>query len=208
MATGAAPDFGEVSKIREDAELGEWLHQQIVQFVGLDNDPVCARLVRQVQDRLNGVRGSLPPLQVVILFEEELAAFIGPGRYIYLTRGFLHRAAWPEAIAMVVAHEMAHHDLGHTRVFMEHQRWLRQIPGSVLVHLFRKAAQRWLNGPEREAAADKLGLELCLKARYDGHSCVDVYDVLQTYALDCGDVDTALGSDEEPFPSPARRGAG
>jgi hypothetical protein len=151
---------------------------------------------------LNRVRRPLPPLEVVVLFEDELSALIGPGRTIYVTRGLLHRAWWPEAAAMAVAHEMAHHDLGHTRVFAERLRWLRQMPGALLLHVMQRAAGRWLNGPETESEADALGLDLCLRAGYDGRRCIELFDVMETYALDHGDVETALGLEEltELFP--------
>src|SRR5207302_1094921 len=89
------------------------------------------RRVEEVRDRLNRARLPLPRLAVVILFEAEVTAFIGPGRYVYVTRGLLHRAWWPEGLAMVLAHEMAHHDLGHTRVWTERLDWMRRVPGSL-----------------------------------------------------------------------------
>src|SRR4051794_13992336 len=101
----------------DDLEFGEWLRERLLRACGTDEDPWAVQRVEEVRDRLNRARLPLPLLAVVILFEAEVTAFVGPGRYVYVTRGLLHRAWWPESVAMALAHEMAHHDLGHTRVF-------------------------------------------------------------------------------------------
>ena len=62
------------------------------------------------------------------------------------------RAPGEEAIAFAIAHEMAHHDLGHTRIYQEMLAQARFVPGSLTATLFLRLGQRWLNSPEQERA--------------------------------------------------------
>ena len=96
--------------------------------------------------------------------------------------------------AMVIAHEIAHHDLGHLDGV---PGWLR-LPSEldfVLSGLYRAALMR-IHGPEKECQADRYGLDLCLAAGYDGCRCIEVFDVLEKYALDRGYLEAAYGPDD------------
>src|SRR5262245_35807332 len=90
---------------RDDLECGEWLGSELVDCFGLDEDPWGVDLVENIASRLNAVRAPGPPLEPVILWAADVTAFIGPGRYFYVTRGLLHRAWWEDAAALAVAHE-------------------------------------------------------------------------------------------------------
>lgn len=72
--------------------------------------PVLARLQRALD---------LPALHVQVLDEEQVNGLAAPDGRIYLTRGLLARhaagAITSEEIASVVAHELGHVALGHTR---------------------------------------------------------------------------------------------
>jgi predicted Zn-dependent protease len=178
---------------QDDVSFGEWLHGELVRWCGVDNDPWAVELVRDITDRLNAVRAPAAPLEPVILYMGELSAFIGPGRYFYVSRGLLHRAWWKEATAFVIAHEMAHHDLGHTRLLDQRLGWIQRVPGSIVLVVFTAAAERLLNGPEHEAEADARALNLCTAAGYDPARCIEAFDVLERYALDHGDIDVVFG---------------
>ncbi len=100
----------------------------------------------------------------------------------------------------MLAHEAAHHELGHVELF---QGWLRHlprgIPGTILAAAYRLAERR-VYGPERELAADAGGLELCLAAGYEGRLCLRLFDILSADAEDRGDLAGAFGPDEEIDP--------
>jgi predicted Zn-dependent protease len=180
---------------------GERLREAIVDWCGLDVDSWCVERVGRICDRLNAARTPAAPLTPVILFVAAPAAFTAPGGYVYVTRGLLHRAWWEEAAALAVAHEMAHHDLGHLHRIAERLawcRWLLAMAGPLLAVI---AGERWLHGPENEFAADARALDLCVAAGYDGRRCLDLFGVFEAYLLDHGDIDGAFGADdrlEEP----------
>jgi hypothetical protein len=185
----------------DDAAVGEWLHEELIACFGVEEDPWALGLVATIAGRLNAVRAPAPPLEPVILWSAHINAFIGPGRYLYLMRGLLHRAWWEDAIALTMAHEMAHHDLGHTQILSARFGWARRLRGVAGAALFLTLTERWLNGPEHEACADAFGLDLCLKAGYNKARCLELFDVFEAVALDHGDIDGVFGpehvSDED-----------
>src|SRR5262249_44014767 len=139
---------------------------------------------------------SCEPLIPIALFMAAPVAFVGPGQFIYVTRG-LQQNAWSEdGIAFAIAHEMAHHDLGHTRIFSGPLAWASAVPGFIGAAVLLAAGSRALSGPEREAAADARALNLCLAAGYDGARCIQLLDMFAAYALDHGDVDIVYGHEE------------
>lgn len=84
---------------------------------------------------------------------------VSAGDYVVVSSGLLGLARSDDEIAFVVAHEMAHVQLEHRRVLREHH-----VPRSGLLRGFGK------NGTivrETEAAADHLGGQITLAARYD-----------------------------------------
>jgi hypothetical protein len=96
----------------------------------------------------------------------------------------------------VLAHELAHHDLGHLRLFPDWATGLRGVGVRVALAVIRELECR-IYGPERECDADRHALELCLAAGYDRERCLRLLEILQLYALDMGDVDIVYGPDPE-----------
>ncbi|HEX8670831.1 MAG TPA: hypothetical protein VF710_03040 [Longimicrobium sp.] len=84
---------------------------------------------------------------------------------------------YEDAVAMMVAHEIAHHDLGHLD------------SASPLMWMVR----RRLHGPEHEAEADAHGFNLCLAAGYDPWRAFHLFDVLEAHALDVGALSAVFG---------------
>jgi len=186
--------------LRDETDLGEWLHTELVIAYGLETEDWALERVRRVQDKLNGERWGGPPLQVEILWLQTMTAFVAPGRYVYLSRELLQRADGDDPIAFVLAHEMAHHDLGHTRLF---DGWLSRlrtlpVPGGLTIAALVRTLERELFGPEREIAADRYGFNLALVAGYDPVRCAGLFDTLEAHALDHGDLDIVFGPDEAP----------
>lgn len=169
--------------------MGEWLHGVVMDAYGAERPGWALEQVERVMERLQRGRPAERRLVAEVLWLSEAGAFTAPGRYVYVSRRLLERCPTDDAVAFVLAHEIAHHDLGHTELFAG---WLRNLPqgmGSVmLAGLFRSAAKRSY-GPEREVAADRCALELCRSAGYDPALCLKLFDVLEADALDHGDVD-------------------
>lgn len=179
----------------DDLAMGEWLHRRLVETFGIETEMWAVEQIRRVERQLQVKRAPANRLTPEILWLSEANAFTTPGRYIYVSRELLQRAASDDPVALVLAHEMAHHDLGHLDPFHGKAALLRRLPAGTDVGLLLKAAERLLFSAEAETAADERALDLCLKAGYDGTKCLQLFDILQSYALDHRDLDLVFGSD-------------
>lgn len=182
---------------QEEGLWGECLFSELLTHFDVETEPGTADLVYGAAARINQVRRPAPALLPVVLWITTPTAFTGPGRYVYLSRELLHRAYWEEAVAFVLAHEMAHHDLGHTRLFRGKLALVRHLPGSLVAAAALTMADHWLNGPENEAAADARALDLCLAAGYEGARCVALFDILEAEALDYHAIECVFGPEAD-----------
>lgn len=179
----------------DPGELPAWLHRVVTETYAAETQEWALELVRRVDERLQAARPPGERLTTVILWIPEVSAFTLPGRHVYLSRRLLERAPDDDTVAMVVAHEIAHHDLGHVA---DMERWLARLAtlGGALAAPLTIASQKRLHGAEREAEADAHGFNLCLAAGYDAHRCLYAFDVLEAANLDAGNVEGVFGPDD------------
>ena len=184
-------------EIENGTTFGEWLHQQISDAAHFEQEPWAIDRLRRVEGRLQARRADSERLVVEIPWLEVVSAFTAPGRYIYFSRRLYERCATDEQVAFVIAHEIAHHDLRHVALFARWAPKVMSLPGASLFAVAFHALESRLYGPEKECEADRHALDLCLSAGYDGRSCLSLFDILEQYALDMGDLDMVHGPDEE-----------
>lgn len=183
---------------------GEWLYREICAEEFIERNGWAPESVKRVADRLQAGRDEDQQLEMVVPWIPIPTAFTGPGRYVYVTRRLLERCRHDEMIAFIVAHELAHHELGHVELFRGAFKGMSStLAGKAALIVYWSVYKR-LYGPEREMEADRTALELCLKAGYDGSRCLQIFDLLESFALDEGDIDMVYGpdvdSDEELSP--------
>ena len=179
------------------ASFGEWLHGQIDEVALFEQEAWAVDRVRRIQDLLQASRPPSKRLVVEIPWLDLFTAFTAPGRYIYISRRLYERCSVDEHVAFVIAHEMAHHDLQHLDLFAGWTPKLINLPGSTLFAFAFHAFESRLYGPEKECDADRHALDLCLAAGYDGQRCLGLFDLLEQYAFDIGDLDMIDGPDDE-----------
>ena len=184
-------------EIEKGVMLGDWLHDQFKQEVHFEDEPSWMGRVGRIEARLQAGRGEGERLKIEVPWIEEVTAFTAPGRYVYVSRRLLEQFSDDEPVAFIFAHEIAHHDLGHVAVFRGWGPPLKRVPGALFFGLAFHALERRLYGPEKECDADRHGLELCLKAGYEGRRCLRVFDILEDRALYLGDLDIVYGPDIE-----------
>jgi predicted Zn-dependent protease len=143
---------------------------------------------RRVTERLQHDVPAGERLESLVVWWSEHTAFTTFGRTIYLSRRLFERLPDDDATAFVIAHEIAHHRLGHIPADVAS----RLLPARLLLALLG----RLLCSPNREADADKLAIELCIAAGYDPERCVAALEILSLVSLDYGDVDGVLGGDQ------------
>jgi predicted Zn-dependent protease len=164
----------------EDIGTGAFLHRVLMDAYGAEREAWALERVARVEQRLQADRPAGERLAVEILWIPECNAFTGPGRWVYVSRRLLERCKSDDALAMIVSHEIAHHDLGHPGT------------GDLLWVL-----ERLMSSPEMEAEADAHGFNLCIAAGYDPKKCLSLFDILEDDSLDWGDRAGVFGSDAE-----------
>lgn len=93
-----------------DALAGRGFDDALVRDKAIDTGP-CARRARALAARLNRARDGKPK-EPVVVWSPDYSAITKRGPWVYVARGFAE-ALSDDALAFVLAHEMAHHDLGH-----------------------------------------------------------------------------------------------
>lgn len=183
---------------KDRPEVGEQLHTLLVSGHGMASRDFSHEAVDRAMAALNRTREPLNPMIGEVLWLASPIAFTSPGPYVYISRRLIERCSSDAPIAFALAHEMAHHDLGHLD---RADRWmaagaLSRAPGFV-VYAAIELWSRWLYSRENELAADAYALGLCKKAGFDPEQCLKCFDILAWYSLDRNDFDGVYGQDEE-----------
>jgi len=187
-------------QFEKGASFGEWLHDEMHEAVSFETEAWALDRVRRVDDRLQAGRPEAHRLLVEIPWMEEVTAFTAPGRYIYFSRSLYQLCAMDAQVALVIAHEIAHHDLGHINLFAGWAPRIAKLPGAKFFAFAFHVLEQHLYGPTMECDADRHGLDLCLEAGYNAQECLELFRILEQYALDMKDCDMVYGpemSDDE-----------
>jgi hypothetical protein len=175
---------------------GEWLHKEIADNAFLEQHGFMPDRARQIASRLQASRPEAARFVVEVPWLKAITAFTAPGRYVYFGRRLLERCPTEDAAAFVVAHEIAHHDLGHLNLFNgPFARHAARLGPAALAVVFFRMLQKRIYSPEWELDADRRAIELCLGAGYDGQKCLYLFHVMQMIALDYGDLGMVYGPD-------------
>ncbi|HEV8410837.1 MAG TPA: M48 family metalloprotease [Gemmatimonadaceae bacterium] len=161
--------------------------------------------VRRVQERLNQIRPEKVQLETTILEIAPPLAFTTVGRHVYLSRHLLERLPTDDAVAFVLAHEAGHHDLGHLDLFAGWSRVLPRTNSSAWVAILANYLEHHAYGPSREDAADAYAVSVCMRAGYNGGLSVQALTILETLALDAGDINGVYGPENLLDPTDPKR---
>ena len=177
---------------------GDWLHSQIDENVHFEKNGFMPDRVRTVADRLQQTRPAGERYVVEVPWIESFSAFTAPGRYVYFGRRLLERCPHEDSVAFVIAHEIAHHDLGHLELFTgPFARHAARLEVGMLAILFFRMLQKRIYSPEWELAADFAAIDQCIAAGFDVAKCLWVFHILELIALDYGDLGMVYGLDPE-----------
>lgn len=147
----------------------------------------AAERAQRVTEALQRTIVAGPRFDTLVVWMDQYQAFTMPGRTIYISRRLFELMPTDDAVAMIVAHELAHHRLGHIPEIA--------LPALTL-HWARQLFHMLYARQEREHQADLLGMELCVEAGYDPAACVRAFELLQQVALDYRDIDGAIGAED------------
>jgi hypothetical protein len=188
--------------IEPGLSFGTWLRNEIGDECVIEETGWAPERVERVALRLQSVVPERERFVVVVPLSQIVTAFTAPGKFIYFSRRLLERCPDDESAAFVIAHEIAHHQLGHLRIFSHRLAALARVSSGWIAAAYVHAIERAMYGPENESAADHRAVDLCLVAGYDGRKCLRVFDILAQHALDLGDIEGTFGPDSDAEEDP------
>ncbi len=176
-------------------KIGEEFKNELAEIAHFETSGVIYEDIQSAARRLNAARAQSHALQVHLVCSEMFTAFTTYGRNIYISRKLAQLCRNKDMLAMIIAHEMAHHDLGHIPQ-IESQKGNSKIATLQLVgRSFLRKIEWFFFGPDREMEADAYALELCIQAGFVGYKCLDAFDILKKHALDMGAIEAVYGAD-------------
>ena len=195
-AKRAKDTFQPWSPEQEDA-IGQASAAKMIHVMGLYDNPEMMKYVNLVGDTVAraGARNNIQ-YHFGILDSEIVSAFALPGGYIFVTRGALANMKNESELAGVLAHEVAHVDGRHLEREVRNKKathWAveegtAKIPApSELKNIANDLVANALTasyGRDKEAEADKKGLDLATAAGYDSAGLRNFLQVLATAAAD------------------------
>jgi hypothetical protein len=177
---------------------GEWLYKEIAANAHIEQNGFMPDRVRAVAARLQDDRPAAERYVAIVPWLDSFYAFTGPGKYVYFGRRLLERGPHEDSVAFVVAHEIAHHDLGHLNYFAGPlARRMASLSAGALAVLFFRTLLRRVYSPEQEMAADYRAVDLCIRAGYHPDKFLYLFHVLELIFLDYGDLKGVFGLDTE-----------
>lgn len=93
-----------------DAFVGRSFDPRLIRGQPIDTGDLAVR-ARGIAAKLNAVRSGKPK-EPVVLWTTGFSALTKRGPWVYISKALAERLS-DDALAFVLAHEMAHHDLGH-----------------------------------------------------------------------------------------------
>ena len=188
-------------------EITEWLHGELVREYALEKEAWALERAARVMKRLNAVRTDGEPKEAVILWMTKVFAFTFFGRYVYIARRLYERLPSDEMVAFVFAHEIAHHDLGHFKIYEGMSSWLPRTTATSYIAALGAYFAHVAFSAEKEADADLYAMQLCLDAGYDGERCLQAFAILENESLDVGDYDGVFGPENLLDPTDPEQGS-
>ena len=203
-AQSELPDFGDASagtiSPAEERRMGEAFMREVRALLPLLDDPEVEEYVNSVGRRLASAGdASAQPFHFFVVAHDEVNAFAGPGGYIGINAGLIVASGSEGELASVLAHEMAHVTQRHiARRFEQQERSTLPVFAGILAavvlgsqspDLGQAAAAATLGAAvqtalsfsrEAEQEADRVGMNVLVRAGYDPREMVGFLQKLQT----------------------------
>lgn len=177
-------------------QLGDLIYQAIDENSVYESCSWATQRINRVMKKLTSVEGIRKIFKVVIPYLGEQTAFTAPGRYIFISRQMFQMCRNDEMAAFIIAHEMAHHSLGHFSSFLNSFKNTTSSYLKLLMLVFYRMIEKRIYGVKMECDADKHAIEHCLRTGYDGEKCLSVFHILEDEALNKGNINMVFGPEE------------
>jgi predicted Zn-dependent protease len=155
----------------EEAHIGAQLHTRIAANASLNPDPALTGYLNALLERIRPeLRRQDLPWQVHVIDDpSQMNAISTAGGYIYFFTGLLDQVENEAQVVGVLAHEVAHHELGHTRTIYQYLKALGVWADDTLSDSAELDIMTLLTLPMRshqEQEADAFAAELLFRLGY------------------------------------------
>lgn len=175
-SAGAAKSGRGLISLDEEWQLGEQMAAQVAKQAHIVNDPQALVYLRKIGEQLHMQTPTSianRPFEFEIIDDPSVNAFSIPGGHIYVTSGLIGTAAKADELAAVMAHEISHIVARHVAKQASQQQ---DVSALVAQALSGGAMGRFSRADEKEA--DEKGFDLMVRAGFDPHGMLDVYQRL------------------------------
>ncbi len=173
------------------------LYRHVLEKNWVEEKGWAPELVERILARLRAANPNISgKFTILVVWSKEFNAMIDSGNYIYVSRALLERCPNEEAAAFVIAHELAHQQLGHLEIVPP---WAQKAPRWAPLMIFWYVIKIFgsLFTPRRECEADVAGLNYCINAGYNPAESISIFDILEHAALNRRSFFSAYGPDDE-----------
>jgi Zn-dependent protease with chaperone function len=171
--------------LKWEEKLGERVTKSITKDLQLCEAPLAIDSTQQILERLNLASADKRyDLKLHIVNHKMINAFAAPGGNIILFSGLLENSKSPEELAAVLAHELQHITEHHSTKGVFQALSTRVLLGLIFGDVNRATDMIHTLGTmsysrEFEAEADRLGMELLIKAKIDPKGAISFFETLE-----------------------------
>ena len=162
--------------VDEEIEVGKKLKLHVEKEYSYMTDLKMKKRVQLIFDKLlEAMTSSKMPYQLFVIESKEINAFTAGG-HIFITSGIINFAENDDELACVLAHEIFHNELGHINLMIRKEKAARNWMGDFAD--WGLVASQILGASfnqENEVYCDMYGVDLAIKAGYDGKAAVDFW---------------------------------
>ena len=162
--------------VEEEIEVGKKLKEHVEKEHRYTTDVKMKQRVQLIFDKLLAAMTSPKmPYQLFVIESKEINAFTAGG-LVFITSGIINFAENDDELACVLAHEIFHNELGHINLMMRKEKAARHWMGDFAD--WGLVASKILGASfnqENEVYCDMYGVDLAIKAGYDGKAAVDFW---------------------------------
>lgn len=168
-------------EVKEEEEVGDGVKMEIDKEYTYSNDPKYTTRVQKVfSDLMNDLENPRFNYEIHVVESETINAFTAGGQ-IFIFTGIIDFAVNDDELACIIGHEIYHNELGHIGEKLKEMKvarnWLGEGLGDVAYYVSSLLTSSF--NQENEVYSDLYGLDLAVKAGYNGCAGIDFWQRMQ-----------------------------